>query len=101
MRVVEWEQVLGFLEVALASALRESVVSERMRPKTLRLWEPLVLLPEQLVRVSSQQEREVPETGLNLGVGADATSTPVFPANFTKIGLETKWSVGETVALIR
>jgi len=64
LRVVKWEQLLGFLEVALASALRESVVSERMRPKTLRLWEPLALLPEQLVRVSSQQERDVPETGL-------------------------------------
>ena len=35
------------------------------------------------------------------GPGAVATSISTSPANFTKIGLETKWSVGETCALTR
>ena len=39
--------------------------------------------------------------GGGLCVGNEATSISIFLANFTKIGLETKWSVGETVALIR
>ena len=40
-------------------------------------------------------------TGENLGVGIEATSTPIFFENLIKIGLETKWSVGETIALTR
>ena len=39
--------------------------------------------------------------GESLDVGIEATSNPIFSENLTKIGLETKWSVRETVALIR
>jgi hypothetical protein len=39
--------------------------------------------------------------GEGSGAGAEAISIPVVSENFTKMGLETKWSWGETCAFTR